>query len=473
LNFCFFSVKRKEKITEFRVSFSSGSGKVLPSRKILKMFVSTYPGEDKWSFWQKVLFRFFFGFFLIFIAPWLYLEYIPGVRYIMKYYYQLAEWLVYFFNDHLFHIREVLVPMNGSGDTSYGWAQTYCCMALAAIATVIWTVFSKKENHNGAAYWIRIILRYFLANICFSYGIDKMFLLQMPFPNTSQMATPLGDLLPMRLSWMYIGYSGTYQFFAGSLEVLAGILLLFRRTTTLGLFFAAGIFLNVMMMNLGYDIPVKLFSIQMFAICLFLLSFETKRILDFFIRNRPAPATSVYDVQFAKRWMRFGVIGLKAVFIILIVIMPGIDLFGIYEEEQLVSSDKNIPAGVYQVNTFVRNHDTISSFSSDTLCWQDVIIDNASAGSIKTTDTLFRRRYGRGYFNFKVNETTRTIDFSKNTMQGDSIFLFKMNYFLPDSNTIHLKGLLRSDSVFVSLKNTHRHFQLAERQFHWLSEYNR
>jgi hypothetical protein len=36
-----------------------------------------------------------------------------------------------------------------------------------------------------------------------------------------------------------------------------------------------------------------------------------------------------------------------------------------------------------------------------------------------------------------------------------------------------LRGKIRNDSVFVALRRQKRHFQLAERQFHWLSEANR
>ena len=53
-----------------------------------------------------------------------------------------------------------------------------------------------------------------------SYGIIKLFVLQMPFPQLSQLATPLGDLLPMRFSWLFIGYSVPYQFFSGAMETI-------------------------------------------------------------------------------------------------------------------------------------------------------------------------------------------------------------------------------------------------------------
>lgn len=97
----------------------------------------------------------------------------------------------------------------------------------------------------------------------------KMFCIQMPAPSLSQLATPLGDFGSMRLCWMYMGYSGPYQMFAGMVEVVAGLLLLYRRTVTLGLLIGLGVFSNVMTMNLSYDIPVKGYSMERRKLILF------------------------------------------------------------------------------------------------------------------------------------------------------------------------------------------------------------
>ena len=55
----------------------------------------------------------------------------------------------------------------------------------------------------------------------------------------------------------------------------------------------------------------------------------------------------------------------------------------------------------------------------------------------------------------------------------DSTWMFSMRYEMPDSNTIKFWTKIRNDSVYVEMVKTNRHFQLAEKQFHWLSEYNR
>jgi hypothetical protein len=142
---------------------------------------------------------------------------------------------IHWFNDNFLHIRKELVPMGGSGDTSYGWAQLYSFLFIACIGALIWSILdSKKTAYPKLHYWLCILLRYSLAGIAFTYGILKVFAMQMYFPNLSQLATPLGDYLPMRFSWMFIGYSTSYQMFSGFAEVMVALLLVWRRTALLG-----------------------------------------------------------------------------------------------------------------------------------------------------------------------------------------------------------------------------------------------
>ena len=438
------------------------------------MQIATYPGAQQWTWWQKNLFRFFVILFTLYIEPWTYINFFPGAYKITEPYYQFQLWCVEGANRNLFHVKEVLTPLNGSGDTSYGFAQLYLYVTVAIVGAIVWAILGRKsKNHNAVSYWFILFARYFLIYNCLIYGFDKLFLLQMSFPNTSQLATPLGDFLPMRLSWMFMGYSSTYQCFSGILEIIAALLLLFRRTSTLGLFFAGGIFLNVMMLNLSYDIPVKLFSIQLFLLCLFMLSFEAKRIFSFFVLNKSAEATAIYSVRFEKRWMRILRILLKLSIVIFGILMPFYNTWQVYADQQNIVSNPILPRGVYEVNAFSKNNDGIPYNPTDSLRWGDLIVDTQNMGSIATKDTLFRQRYGRGYFNFTVDEKNKSIAFNKNSMTGDSVFLFKMNYTIPDSNTIQLSGMIQKDTIFVSLKKTKRHFQLEERQFHWMSEYNR
>jgi len=102
-----------------------------------------------------------------------------------------------------------------------------------------------------------------------------------------------------------------------------------------------------------------------------------------------------------------------------------------------------------------------------------VISDNAGAGSIGTHGTLFWQRCGRGYFRFRPDTANLTAEVWRTSFALDSTWLFKARYETPDTTTIRLWIAIRAAFLFIELARVDRHFQLTERQFHWLSEYNR
>jgi len=436
------------------------------------MEAAQLPQTQPWPAWRRIVFRFFFIYLLLNISPWTWLGNIPGFSYLNDLYGTFMDWLVNFGNDHFFHVRKVLVPLNGSGDTSYGWAQVWLFLSISVIGCIIWSLFDgKRKAYHQLNYWLCLFTRYYISMIAFIYGIEKLFALQMYFPNLSQLATPLGDFLPMRFSWLFIGYSTPYQVFSGVMETIVGLLLLYRRTATLGILMGTAVFLNVMMLNLCYDIPVKIFSMHIVMMCLFLLVNEFDRIVCFFILNRPAAVCNIYDHPFKKRWMRITRVVLKVAFIIIAVFVQFVNMIEYYKSSHTDKAIKPVPVGIYDVTTFAINKDTLPLSVNDSLRWRDVIFDNFGSGSISTSDTAFRQRYHRAYFSYNGDTLKHTISFKKS--QGDSIDIFLLHYAMTDSSTVFLWGIHKNDSLHVQLKKSNRHFQLAEKQFHWLSEYNR
>jgi hypothetical protein len=160
----------------------------------------------------------------------------------------------------------------------------------------------------------------------------------------------------------------------------------------------------------------------------------------------------------------------KLIFIGVMVGLPFYQTYDRYKQFNASPVKAPIPLGVYDVETFVINKDTIPPLLTDTLRWHDIIFENGY-GTVKSYDTLFRKRYNRGYFNYIVDSSTSTIKFKRGF--ADTTFTYFFTYEIPDDNTIFLKGMARNDSLFIVLRKSKRHFQLAERQFHWLSESNR
>ncbi|MGC4039288.1 MAG: hypothetical protein QM710_00405 [Flavobacterium sp.] len=420
---------------------------------------------------KKLIFRFFFVYFFLTIAPWTWPAVLPWFKFINEIHSKAMQLIVFRFNDWFLHIKDTLNTEGfGSGDTSYGWAEFYTIIILAFGTSIVWSFFEKKEkNSRILAYWLHNLVRYNLIFVAFSYGIIKLFALQMPAPNLSQLATPLGDFLPMRFCWIFIGYSQPYEVFSGVMEVAIGLLLLYRRTIPLGLIVGLGVFINVFVLNLSYDIPVKLYSMQIVICCLFLLAIDYKQYLNFFIFNKPTIPTSGYAFRFTKRWKRIGRVVLKSAFLLLVLGWNLYDCYNWYNEANSIEKPI-IPQGIYHIKAFKKNHQLTAIDANDSLAWKDFIFDKQKLGSIKTCDTLLRKRYSRGYFVYEADPKKQTISFKKSF--SDSIDLFVMNYKITGKK-LELEGKLGNDTLYYELEKSGKAFPLAKRHFHWISEANR
>src|SRR3954470_2364476 len=193
-------------------------------------------GETRWNLAQRVGFRFLFSYLVLFFLTGQEIGLIPFstslVERYTKLWYGLAVWMA----RHLLHIRYDF-PMNGegSGDTTFQWILLPCYLALAAAATLLWSVLDRKRTHYRRLYaWLRLLLRFTLAMALIVYGLVKVIPNQMPAPRSFTLLQRVGQLTPMRLLWTLMGASPAFQTFTGLAELLGGILLLVPRTTLLG-----------------------------------------------------------------------------------------------------------------------------------------------------------------------------------------------------------------------------------------------
>ena len=148
----------------------------------------------------------------------------------------------------------------------------------------------------------------------FTYGFSKVFHLQMQFPDAGRLAESFGDSSPMGLLWTFMGYSFGYSLFAGMAEVAGGALVLFRRTTTLGVLVIAAVMLNIEILNLTYDVPVKLYAAHLLFMAIVLLAPDFTRLANVFVLNRPVPAVD-FSRTWPKRWMGTAGLAIKALVI--------------------------------------------------------------------------------------------------------------------------------------------------------------
>jgi uncharacterized membrane protein YphA (DoxX/SURF4 family) len=429
----------------------------------------------EWSGPQRFFFRFFCSFFLIYIFPFP-LDSFPFVTELTSLNAKLTAWYTAIFEaytnawhviipwagSHLLHLKNpITIFTNGSGDTTYDFVLLLTYFSLAILSAIAWSILDRRRtSYSTALYWIRVLVRYYLAINMLTYGFYKVFHLQMPFPYLTQLVQPFGDKSPMGLAWSFVGYSKAFSEFTGWGEVVGGVLLFFRRTTTLGALLSAVVMGNIVAINFCYDVPVKLFSSMLFLMSVFLAAPDAKRLSAVFLYNRSTePYNQYYTLP--KRWQRITRVILKWVFILYSVYSS---LHGVLEGVKQYGDDspKTALYGIYNTDLFVNNRDTIPPLTTDTTRWKQLIVQFEKYSVVKMMNDSIRR------YNFLVDTSKKTVSAFFDT---DTLHKAEFHYY-QDTAWLNLEGKLRDDSLHIRLKKYDvQSFRLVNRGFHWINEY--
>ncbi|GAB3919232.1 hypothetical protein [Larkinella terrae] len=419
----------------------------------------------QWNAAQKAGFRFFFVYFILYVFPFPF-GHLPGSNTLFEYYSDAWNTLVPWVGRAVLQLPyEITVFPNGSGDTTFNYVQLLCFVVLALVASVIWSVLDRnRANYNTLLYWLVVFLRYYLAFTMFTYGFAKIFKTQFPFPNLTRLMQPYGQSSPMGLAWTFMGYSTAYNWFTGLGEIIGGGLLLFRRTTALGAIILIATIGNIVAINFCFDVPVKLYSSNLLLMTLFVLTAEGKRLINVLLLNRPAPALDLTPFRTTRRW-RIGRLAIKTVIIGLALYSHIFDGFSTMKQYGDLAPKPPL-YGLYEVESFALNGDTLAPILTDTTRWRQVIVAgyrNYPSLTVRLmTDSL--RRYVFEPDTVKLNAVVYA--------RFDTAHKYRLAYQRPDTNTLIMKGLFRKDSIYARLKRQNpERFLLVNRGFHWINEY--
>ena|SRR6218665_251183 len=130
---------------------------------------------------------------------------------------------------------------------------------LGAVFTPITYWFLQKYKLSSTEV-LKTILGVILFFFLFSYGWNKLVKQQFYLPEPNILYTPFGQLSKDIAYWSVVGSSYSYTIVLGIVELLAAVLLLFKRTQFLASILAVGVFAQVFLVNFSFDISVKLLS---------------------------------------------------------------------------------------------------------------------------------------------------------------------------------------------------------------------
>jgi hypothetical protein len=257
------------------------------------------PPAAAWSLPRRIGFRFVFAFVALWLFPFP-LSSLPLLERAFGWV-DTVQNAAIVWAGHVFLHRTVDVGPNGSGDSTGGWLLFALQLALALIATAVWSLADRRRtDYARLSRWLHAYLRFGVGVIMIGYGLAKVFHSQFPFPSPSKLEQPYGDASPMGLLWTFMGFSGPYNVFTGLAETVPAVLLFFRRTATIGALLLVAVMANVVMLNFCYDVPVKIFSTQLMLASLYIAGPRLRALFDLLARHRAVAAAPIAPL-FARR----------------------------------------------------------------------------------------------------------------------------------------------------------------------------
>jgi len=418
----------------------------------------------RWSLATRVAFRFALSYLILYVYPRALGSLGKGVNYnnpLRDMWHAVVPWV----GTNVLHLSgDFKEVANGSGDQLYDYVLLFCITVAAALATLLWSWLDRRRPNYELLYqWMRIFVRIMVAVAMISYGTNKLWLAQFPAPHLTRLLEPYGQTNPADLLWTMMGMSRGYSLFGGLGEMLGAVLLLVPWTTTLGSLVTIGVMSNVLMLNMGYDVPRKIYSIHLIAMCCFLLLPDMKRLLDFFLFNRQVQLTKPVAL-FKDKFMNRGALALQ-----LLIAIGALAICSQYSYD--VANDAMLTLsgpirGIWTVNQITVDGAVRPPMVTDAELWRRVIIDRPYYIAIQPMDGPMHR-YG-----LKLDTAKKSLMMWK---PDDQRIKGLITYDLPQPDRLTLDGELNGHKISAKLSRMDTsdpiNFALTTRGFHWINQY--
>ena len=297
--------------------------------------------------------------------------------------------------------------------------------------------------------WLRLVLRFTLGAALLVYGFSKFFPLQFPSPSLLTLTGTFGESSPMKLLWTFMGASPAYTMFGGLAEIVPGLLLLFRQTSTLGALLGSGVMLNVVLLNFCYDVPVKLYSTHLLLASLFLLLPDAAALWHIFFAGRAAALGGLMLPPWERRTLRRATYILRLLVFGSIFYQSGVSAYREWRQAPLGHPP------LYGV--WVPDRIDPAALRA---AWSKVVFDRPAKMLIIQADGE------RKWYDATLNERAQRIEFPKADKPS------ALQWVVGTDGTLVLTGSWLGDPVTITMhKLNPETFPLQTRGFHWVQEY--
>jgi uncharacterized membrane protein YphA (DoxX/SURF4 family) len=374
---------------------------------------------------------------------------------VQRTYVPLWNGLVNWVGQHLLHLKSPMEVL--FGDTVFEWVLVLSLLLLAACVTIVWSWIDRRSSYVSLHEWLRLVVRLWLATFLISYGAGKVFPAQFPPPSLARYLGTYGSSSPWGLLWTFMGVSRGYQFFTGALELTAGMLIVVPQLTTLGALLAIATMSNVLALNIGYDIHVKLFSAHLLVAALFLAAPDLHGLFRFLVERRAAEPRPV-PVLLRGVWMNRTLRALQFAFgLYVAATMMGWSYHRVLSRSEMV--ERTPFYGIWTVDEFVRDGVVHAPLTTDELRWQRVVIESTSTVGLQMMNGDLQR------CDLKLDPLTRAMEISGHNPETLARFTYTGD---AGGRILALHGEEENHPLHLMLRRVEPNFLLMTRGVRWV-----
>ena len=262
---------------------------------------------------------------------------------------------------------------------------------------------SKLAEHLIQMKWAYQALRFVVSSFIILYGFAKLNGSQFTIL-ASELDKPMGQVSGFWLTWYYFGYSPVYGNFLGLVQILGGVLLMFRKTTLLGSCILVPVVTNIILIDIFYriDLGALLIAFLMEFALIGILTFHRHELLQVFWSKQ----NTIFPGQSSVKSRGFGKYAIRA----LMIATPAIFTYWV------ANYNNRLP-------TPIDGAWTVVSVSPQNAATSDALVDIFFERN-RASLCVFKRKDGSyEWHHFEVDEPKRTITIWEEWLRkGNQIF---------------------------------------------------
>jgi len=352
-------------------------------------------------------------------------------------------------------------------DSKYDYSRFSLIFVISILGAVIWRFLDRKITFLkiNVRTWIVTIVRYHVGLTLILYGMSKVFMLQFGEMDLLNLEDEIGTYTGMGFLWKFMSYSAFYTTITGYVEVVGGILLLFRKTTFLGALISFVAMVNVVIIDIGYDVSVKMFAIHLLLMVVILISYDLKKIIRFVVFNKAVEGVT-YPPLFSPKHAK-----IKHVLKGILLCYFTISQFYFFSERMEREKGENLYPSltkIFQVEKqLINGKESDSHELPEANKWKKITIN----GSSRLNNTMIvETNTGRPiYFSIEADTIQKTITF--HPFRGDKKETHMFTYEKLSSKEYQFNGVYKGDTLSITTKTKSKEdFRLMRDKFKWIRD---